>query len=129
MLVKVFDHRYRAATLRNNLLQNIYFCKTHLNGCFNIKVCTKHDTSKDYTYTMISISLFVEVFEWSMIRNYSMIQGLQHTLKLLIQVRMQWKGYGENWNTWYFPYFPVFSLNTGKYGPEKIPYLDTFHAM
>ena len=26
------------------------------------------------------------------------------------------------------PYFPVFSPNTGKYGPEKPPYLDTFHA-
>lgn len=51
---------------------------------------------KDYTYIMISISLFVDVFKWSMIRNYSMIQGLQHALKLLIQVKMQWKGYGEN---------------------------------
>ena len=27
------------------------------------------------------------------------------------------------------PYFPVFSPNTGKYGPEKAPYLDTFHAV
>ena len=27
------------------------------------------------------------------------------------------------------PYFPVFGLNTGKYGPEKTPYLDTFHAI
>ena len=30
------------------------------------------------------------------------------------------------------PYFPVFRLNTGitrKYGPEKPPYLDTFHAV
>ena len=26
-------------------------------------------------------------------------------------------------------YFPVFSPNTGKYGPEKAPYLDTFHAV
>ena len=26
-------------------------------------------------------------------------------------------------------YFPVFSLNTGKYGPEKTPYLDTFHVV
>lgn len=54
---------------------------------------------KDYTYIMISISLFVfhyMVFKWSMIRNYSMIPGLQHALKLLIQVKMQWKGYGEN---------------------------------
>ena len=23
---------------------------------------------------------------------------------------------------------PVFGLNTGKYGPEITPYLDTFHA-
>ena len=27
------------------------------------------------------------------------------------------------------PYFPVLSSNTGKYRPEKAPYLDTFHAV
>ena len=27
------------------------------------------------------------------------------------------------------PYFPLFSPNTGKYGPEKTPYLDTFHTV
>ena len=27
------------------------------------------------------------------------------------------------------PYFPVFGLKTGKYGPEKTPYLDTFHTV
>ena len=27
------------------------------------------------------------------------------------------------------PYFPAFGLNRGKYGPEKTPYLDTFHAV
>ena len=27
------------------------------------------------------------------------------------------------------PYFPVFGLNTGKYGPEITPYLNTFHAV
>ena len=27
------------------------------------------------------------------------------------------------------PHFPVFSPNTGKYGPEITPYLDTFHAV
>ena len=26
------------------------------------------------------------------------------------------------------PYFPVFSPNTGKYGPEITPYFDTFHT-
>ena len=35
----------------------------------------------------------------------------------------------------YFPVFrftpliSVFSTNTGKYGPEKTPYIDTFHAV
>ena len=27
------------------------------------------------------------------------------------------------------PYFPVFSPNTGKYGPKITPYLDTFHVV
>ena len=27
------------------------------------------------------------------------------------------------------PSFPVFGLNTGKHGPEKTPYLNTFHAV
>ena len=27
------------------------------------------------------------------------------------------------------PYLSVFSPNAGKYGPEKTPYLDTFHAL
>ena len=27
------------------------------------------------------------------------------------------------------PYFPVFGLNTGKYGPEITPYLDTFYVV
>ena len=27
------------------------------------------------------------------------------------------------------PHFPVLGLNTGKYGPEKTPCLDTFHAV
>ena len=26
-------------------------------------------------------------------------------------------------------YFPVFSPNTGKDGPEIVPYLDTFHVV
>ena len=27
------------------------------------------------------------------------------------------------------PYFPVLSPNTGRYRPEKTPYLDTFYAV
>ena len=34
-------------------------------------------------------------------------------------------------NTEFFsgPYFPAFSPNTGKYGPEKPPHLGNFHAV
>ena len=32
--------------------------------------------------------------------------------------------------TWFMPKYGVFyGLNTGKYGPEKTPYLETFHAV
>ena len=38
-----------------------------------------------------------------------------------------WKVY--KYRAFSVPYFPVFSPNIGKYGPEKTPYLDTFHAV
>ena len=46
-----------------------------------------------------------------------------------------WKVY--NYGVFSGPYFPVFGLNTEvytsvliqEYGPEKVPYLDTFHAV
>ena len=35
----------------------------------------------------------------------------------------------SDWIRRYTPYLSVFSPNAGKYGPEKTPYLDTFHAV
>ena len=35
----------------------------------------------------------------------------------------------KKYGVFFGPYFPVFSPNTGKYGPEETPYLETFHAM
>ena len=35
----------------------------------------------------------------------------------------------SKYEVFYGPYFPVFSPNTGKYGLEKTPYLDTFHGL
>ena len=35
----------------------------------------------------------------------------------------------SNYGVFSGPYFPVFSPNAGKYGPEKTPYLDTFHVV
>ena len=38
-----------------------------------------------------------------------------------------WKEY--KYGVFSCPYFPVFGLNTRKYGAEKLPYLDNFHAV
>ena len=35
----------------------------------------------------------------------------------------------SKYGVFYGPFFPVFGLNAGKYGPEKTPYLYTFHAV
>ena len=35
----------------------------------------------------------------------------------------------SNYRVFSGPYFPAFGLNTGKHGPQKTPYLDTFHAV
>ena len=57
--------------------------------------------------------------------------------KLLLFGKKQWKNlegsYGKliawkvsKYGVFSGLYFPVFGLNTGKYGPENTPYLDTF---
>ena len=35
----------------------------------------------------------------------------------------------SKYSVFYGPYFPVFIPKTGNFGPEKTPYLDTFHAV
>ena len=47
--------------------------------------------------------------------------------KKVLRLRTAWKL--SKCGVFSGPYFPVFSPNTGKYGPEKSPYLDTFHEV
>ena len=35
----------------------------------------------------------------------------------------------SQYGVFYDPYFPVFRLNTGKYGPKKTSVFDTIHAV
>ena len=45
-----------------------------------------------------------------------------------VQIRsFFWSVFSRIWTD--TPYLSVFSPNTGKYGPEKTPYLDTFHVV
>ena len=50
----------------------------------------------------------------------------KHTISL-VHSRTVWKV--PKYGVFSGLYFPVFELNTGKCGPEKTPYLDTFHAV
>ena len=58
---------------------------------------------------------------------FSKLCHKQNFLKMLFAI---WQIFKTNKHE-VFPgsYFPVFGLNTGKYGPEKTPYLDTFYAV
>ena len=64
--------------------------------------------------------------------NKSLDAKLRVSLKLqkyLIQSLREKCPNAEFFLTRIFLHFPVFGLNTGKYGPEKTPYLDTFHTV
>ena len=55
-------------------------------------------------------------------------------MKLFAQIVNGWKSPSTAWKFSKYVvisglYFPVFGQNTGKYGPEIISYLDTFHAV
>ena len=64
--------------------------------------------NSDNAYRMLSIGTFAQILKqanitlFSKVSKYGVYSGL---------------------------YLAVFGLNTGKYGPEKNPYLDTFHAL
>ena len=57
--------------------------------------------------------------------------------KWKVKVAVGWEGNTSMFTEWKVskygvfsgPHFPAFSLNTGKYGPEKTPHLDTFDVM
>ena len=46
-----------------------------------------------------------------------------------VNLQMMTAGKVSKYGVFSGPYFPVFGMNTGKYGPDKTPYLDTFHAV
>ena len=52
------------------------------------------------------------------------IDKLKHTARCQF-----WAGQVSKYGVISGPYFPVSSPNTGKYGPEITPYLDTFHTV
>ena len=66
----------------------------------------------------LSWSKSSETNPWHRLLCFSASRGFTHTA---------WKV--SKYGVFYGPYFLVFRLNTGKYGPEKIPYLDTFHTV
>ena len=78
-----------------------------------------------YIYLSISIYLFIYhsiclyVLQWKALREKS-----PNTELFLACIFLY-----SDWIRRFTPQIFVFSPNTGKYGPEIIPYLDTFHAV
>ena len=64
---------------------------------------------------------------WNQVKILKNLQPRVNSYEVKIPINTAWKvsKYGVSSG----PYFPVFALNTEKYGPEKTPYLDTFHAV
>ena len=66
----------------------------------------------------------------------TLLSPTQYMTIIVRLIRANWV-FGQGYTAWNVPkygvisgpYFSVFSPNTGKYGPEITPYLDTFHAM
>ena len=48
---------------------------------------------------------------------------------IIYTLEVPFSGNGNATTQRYSPYLSVFSSNAGKYGPEKTPYLNTFHAV
>ena len=93
----------------------------HWNEYISVYVCShlflpsyRSISSSIWFYQLLSFrSIFLRQFSW-------------HFL-ILFDNFTAWKV--SKYGFFSGPYFSVFSLNTGKYGPEKTPYLDTFHAV
>ena len=60
---------------------------------------------------------------------YFYFEILRPILKLIIWISAYIARKVSKYGVFSGPYFPAFSPNTGKYGPEKTSYLDTFHAV
>ena len=79
------------------------------------------------------ISTFFEVVDLSQLNRFlvdshlNISEGLKISMLWLLNSITAWKV--SKYGVISGPYFPVFSPNTGKYGPEKTPYLDAFHAV
>ena len=80
-----------------------------------------------WTKVMFMSFLFVEI--WKKIQetnNRWSIQIRSFFWSVFPRIRTE---YGEILYVYYTPYLSAFSPNVVKYGPEKIPYLDTFHVV
>ena len=75
------------------------------------------------TLTIVHSDLYLQTFPNSVVK-WNICVSFRFRVREIDTVRKVSK-YG----VFSGPYFPAFGLNTGKYGLEKTPYLDTFHTV
>ena len=75
----------------------------------------------------VSLRIYFNQISWNTLIILCLLCGHTfHELWILIWIITR---KGSKYGVFSGPYFPAFRLNTERYGPEKAPYLDTFHAL
>ena len=77
-------------------------------------------------HTVQKLKSLMQNFIFSVVNNSKPISIFILSLRLAL-MNTPWKS--SKYRVYSGRYFPVFGLSTGKYGPEKIRYLDTFRAV
>ena len=110
--------------------QEQLFWRTSAKDCFWYFKCKKPYSGNRDTKTLFLpvIRLWMVSDEWRQIIKTWIIDT---AWKVSNQIRcFFWFAFSVfDWIRRDTPYLSVFSPNAGKYGPEKTPYLDTFHAV
>ena len=92
--------------------------------CTSKKITLKRYPARDFLRITFSSD---RTMVWTINLLHEMQFSISLCKKFVVQTLAAWKV--SKYRVFSGPYFPVFGLNTGKYGPEKTPYLDIFHAV
>ena len=111
----------RLAIFLKRRLQHKRFCVNFVKY-LRIPFCTEYPQATASLSTFDSVPLYS--YEEVVTVLVSLRASSPNTEFFLIRIFMH-----SDWIRTATEYLSVFSPNTGKYGPEKTPYLDTFHTV
>ena len=96
---------------------------TYFTPCSSIIINFEHVIADWVTYSIYCL-LILSSFRPCLFIHLSLCEKCPNTELFLVHIFLQ-----SDWIRRDTLYLSAFSPNAGKYGPEKTPYFDTFHAM